>query len=276
MVGLPYPNPSDPELQERLRFIERQAAAAAAAVPLLSSQPLAAQVPTAVPTPAVAEGAATAGLRMGPAAAAAAGSQWQRQQRQPEQQQQASGRSSTAAGMAAGMAAAGAAAILQPPSCAAAAAARPAPSAAPAPTEASRQYYEDLCMKAVNQCVGRVVRHARDYAAVLLVDVRYAAGVSAAPAVPAVPAGAAAAAARGSGGQACRSSGSGSGAALARSVQAAGSRDVIVKCTGPLAKLPGWVRESLVPLRSGGGGSFGEAYGQLARFFKRMQSNEGS
>ncbi|XP_013139069.1 PREDICTED: probable ATP-dependent RNA helicase DDX11 isoform X1 [Papilio polytes] len=38
---------------------------------------------------------------------------------------------------------------------------------------AGNQYYENLCMKAVNQCIGRAVRHASDYACVLLVDERY-------------------------------------------------------------------------------------------------------
>jgi len=40
---------------------------------------------------------------------------------------------------------------------------------------AGRRLYEDSAMTAVNQAVGRVVRHARDWAAVLLVDVRYTA-----------------------------------------------------------------------------------------------------
>ncbi|KAL1138858.1 hypothetical protein AAG570_008920 [Ranatra chinensis] len=39
---------------------------------------------------------------------------------------------------------------------------------------AGRIHYENLCMKAVNQSIGRAVRHIGDYAAMLLVDHRYA------------------------------------------------------------------------------------------------------
>lgn len=45
-----------------------------------------------------------------------------------------------------------------------------------ASSTAGREYFEDLCMKAVNQCIGRVIRHRGDWAAILLADQRWTAG----------------------------------------------------------------------------------------------------
>jgi chromosome transmission fidelity protein 1 len=38
---------------------------------------------------------------------------------------------------------------------------------------AARDFYENACMRAVNQCVGRAIRHQGDYAAILMLDRRY-------------------------------------------------------------------------------------------------------
>lgn len=38
---------------------------------------------------------------------------------------------------------------------------------------AGNEYYENTCMKAVNQCIGRAVRHINDYSTVILLDKRY-------------------------------------------------------------------------------------------------------
>lgn len=52
----------------------------------------------------------------------------------------------------------------------------PAGSGSKGTVSPGQQYYQDLCMKAVNQCIGRCIRHAGDYAAVVLADMRYAPG----------------------------------------------------------------------------------------------------
>ncbi|KAJ9611332.1 ATP-dependent DNA helicase chl1 [Cladophialophora chaetospira] len=39
---------------------------------------------------------------------------------------------------------------------------------------ASREYYENACMRSVNQSIGRAIRHKNDYAAILMVDRRFA------------------------------------------------------------------------------------------------------
>ncbi|KXZ56265.1 hypothetical protein GPECTOR_1g231 [Gonium pectorale] len=98
VLGLPYPNPTEPELRERMRYLDEQAAAAAQA-------------------------GTDAGARAGAGGPGAAG--------------------------AGGAGAPG------------------------NPRLSGRQYYEGLCVKAVNQCVGRAIRHAGDYAAIVLVDARY-------------------------------------------------------------------------------------------------------
>lgn len=38
---------------------------------------------------------------------------------------------------------------------------------------AGNEYYENLCMKAINQSIGRSIRHINDYATVVLCDKRY-------------------------------------------------------------------------------------------------------
>ena len=39
--------------------------------------------------------------------------------------------------------------------------------------KAGQEYYQNMCMKAVNQCIGRAIRHVGDYAAIILIDHRY-------------------------------------------------------------------------------------------------------
>jgi chromosome transmission fidelity protein 1 len=39
--------------------------------------------------------------------------------------------------------------------------------------QASREHAENVCMRSVNQAIGRVIRHKNDWASILLFDARY-------------------------------------------------------------------------------------------------------
>jgi len=40
-------------------------------------------------------------------------------------------------------------------------------------TNFAKEYYDNMCMRAVNQSIGRAIRHGGDYACILLLDHRY-------------------------------------------------------------------------------------------------------
>lgn len=51
-------------------------------------------------------------------------------------------------------------------------------------TISGREYYQNLCMRAVNQSVGRAIRHAGDFAAIVLLDQRYSSDIRIREALP--------------------------------------------------------------------------------------------
>lgn len=126
MVGMPYPNPTDPELQERMRFMDEQQQQQQAL------RPSAARPATEL---AACDGQAPS-MRESDRTAAGADHMTSRNKASQSMSHQSAGKALTA----------------------------------------GREYYEDLCMKAVNQCVGRVIRHRNDYAAIVLADARWCSG----------------------------------------------------------------------------------------------------
>ena len=189
---MPFPNPADPELRERMRYLDMQQLHQAAGSALMPDP----AHPATPAAPSMAAQAVDRVRRGGPAHAAAVASE-------PVT-------APAAAGSAAG-------------------------------ASAGRDYYEDLCMKAVNQCVGRVIRHAGDWAAILLVDARW-------------------------GGRACPGPRPGSSTASQSACGEGGAATGRV-WDGPLGKLPGWIQQSLAVSPS-----FGDAFARLHRFTHAMKS----
>lgn len=111
-----------------------------------------------------------------------------------------------------------------------------------------REYYEGLCFKAVNQCIGRVIRHKGDYAVVILVDTRWV--------TPSV----------------CAAGPSTTGAASAGGNRAGGrgGGGGGLYSTGPISKLPGWIQRSY----AGGTGEFGEGFKRVAEFFRAKRQQQ--
>ena len=192
VLGMPFPNPADPELRERMRYLDMQ-------------QLRAATGPTLMPDPA------NPATPFAPSMAARVVDRARAEELVH------------------------AAAVVSEPGTA------PAAAGSAAGTSAGREYYEDLCMKAVNQCVGRVIRHAGDWAAILLVDARW-------------------------GGRACPRPGPGASTASRSTCDGGGSATRRV-WDGPLGKLPGWIQQSLDVSPS-----FGDAFARLHRFARAMKS----
>ena len=113
---------------------------------------------------------------------------------------------------------------------------------------AGRALYEDSAAVAVNQCVGRVVRHAGDWAAVILADARYT---------------------KRSGSGMGGSGGGGAPPPPPPSSTMPSSSSSAPASVPPVERLPGWMKPSLRVAAS-----YGEAHSALARFCREMAKKD--
>lgn len=135
VVGLPFPNPRDPELRERMAYLDRKQ------TEQMLAQRQAAEKRKAISSSSSSTVASnTASNAASFAAPLTAG---------PPSLPPASSAATSGSGVAA-----------------------PSAISVPPPT-AGREYYENMCMKAVNQSIGRSIRHARDYSTIVLLDERF-------------------------------------------------------------------------------------------------------
>ena len=249
MVGMPYPNPTDPELQERMRFMDSQQQQHALRPALVTehdiadesclqsdhemtqvmSQDLADTSRTDIhSTSAQNQAAVTAaptqtGVSKASAQKQAAFSSSLTQSSASAQRRVAvsgSLRETDASSVSAQVQAAVGGTLTTTAAASSVSAGKQVTTSGN--LTAGREYYEDLCMKAVNQCVGRVIRHKGDYAAIVLADARWCSG------------------------------------------NAGVEPDSGQTPVGPLRKLPTWIQGSLTVCRS-----FGDAYGRMHRFHRQ-------
>ena len=230
MGGMPYPNPTDPELQERMRFMDTQQQHHALRPALVTEHDITAESrlqPHPEMTPALGQDHTDPSTGISSASAqnlaAVKASPIHASVNDVSAQTQAAESGLSQTGVSDAAADNQAAVKATPTQIGASSFSAQKQVAASGSLTAGREYYEDLCMKAVNQCVGRVIRHKGDYAAIVLADARWCSGnAGVAPDTGQMP-------------------------------------------VAPLRKLPTWIQGSLTVCRS-----FGDAYERMHRFHRHM------
>lgn len=131
---------------------------------------------------------------------------------------------------------------------------------APPPRFAGRQYLDSLCIRALNQSIGRVIRHREDFAAVVLLDCRYVAALVDDPTAPSAQGPAPRGALRESTNASNAAPAAKSGAARGPEATPAGGA---LRFRGALAGLSRWMQPSFRRAPS-----FGHALMEIGGFFR--------